>query len=109
MPPREEPGAVSALPLHCITEASFAAWQVSQPAAARSWLAGNHFQPERGRWSLLPDASGANTGVVVGLGKQEPADAAAWFWLAAALADRLPFARYALAQPAPAAALPFTL
>jgi leucyl aminopeptidase len=109
MPPREEPGTDSALPLHCVTEASFSAWQDSQPAAVQSWLAGNHYQPERGRWSLLPDASGASTGVVVGLGKQEPADAAAWFWLAAALADRLPFASYALARPAPAAALPFTL
>ena len=59
---------------------------------------------------MLPDGQGEPTGVVVGLGRQAPGDAGAWFWLAAGLADRLPSASYALAEePADNAALAFTL
>jgi leucyl aminopeptidase len=86
--------SAAALPLHFVTDAQYGAWRDAQPASARSWLTATGFQPERGRWSLLPDAGGTPTGVVVGLGKQAPADAAGWFWLAAALCDRLPSGNY---------------
>ncbi len=109
MPPTAEASAV-ALPLHCVTESQFAAWRDAQKAPARAWLAATGFQPERGRWALLPDGHGAPTGVVVGLGRQTPSEAMAWFWLAAGLADRLPPGSYALPdEPAEPVALAFTL
>jgi leucyl aminopeptidase len=101
MPPREDSGADPALPLYCVTEPQFGAWRDSQPAATRSWLDAGGFQPERGRWSLLPGEPGAGAGVIVGLGRQAPAQPHGWFWLAAALADRLPHASYALAAAEP--------
>jgi leucyl aminopeptidase len=110
MPPTEESGAIRALPLYCVSEADLAAWRDGRPAPERNWLAGSGFQAERGKWSLLPDAAGASTGVVIGLGKQAPADASAWFWLGAALADRLPYGSYALSGSASIVQpLPFTL
>ena len=96
MPPTEESGATRALPLYCVSEADLAAWREARPAPERNWLAGTGFLAEWGKWSLLPDAAGASTGVVIGLGRQPPADSSAWFWLGAALSDRLPFGSYAL-------------
>jgi len=107
MPQPEEPSA--ALPLYCVTDREFPAWRDAQPAAVRGWLEASGFLAERGRWALLPGKDGASSGVVVGLGKQAPADAAGWFWLGAALSDRLPFASYRLAGSHAVAALPFTL
>src|SRR5690606_22952077 len=107
MPP--DHAAAAALPLYCVTDGAFAAWRDQQGEAVRAWLHANAFQAERGRWSLLPDAGGRNTGVVVGLGRQASGDATGWFWLGAALADRLPFASYRLADAGVVQALPFTL
>ena len=90
MPQPEEPSA--ALPLYCVTDREFPAWRDAQPAGVRGWLDANGFLAERGRWMLLPGADGGNAGVVIGLGKQAPTDTAGWFWLGAALSDRLPFA-----------------
>jgi leucyl aminopeptidase len=108
MPPSEE-AVAAALPLHFVTEADFGAWKDAQSAAVRAWLGANGFQPERGRSILLPETAGGSGGALVGLGKQAPADAAGWFWLGAALADRLAFASYQLARPQAVATLPFTL
>jgi leucyl aminopeptidase len=109
MPPVAEGGA-SALPLHCVSEPEFAAWRDAQAAPVRAWLEATAFQPERGRWALLPDAGGNATGVVVGLGRQPPADMPGWFWLAAGLSDRLPSGSYALAaEPPERIALAMTL
>lgn len=90
------PSATQALPLHCIAENEFAAWRDQQGALVRAWLASSAFKPERGRWLLLPADGGGAGAVVAGLGKASP-DELGWFWLAAALADRLPEADYHLA------------
>jgi leucyl aminopeptidase len=108
--PATPEGSAPALPLHCVTEAEFAPWRDAQPAPVRGWLDAGAFQPERGRWALLPDARGNATGVVVGLGKQPPGEPVGWFWLAAGLSDRLPPGLYALAsEPPQCTALAFTL
>jgi leucyl aminopeptidase len=110
MPPTDEASAAAALPLYCVTETDFSTWRDGQAEGIRAWLNASGFQPERGRWSLLPDSKGAATGVVVGLGKSAPAYAAGWFWLAAALADRLPSGSYRLAgETRQLQALPFVL
>ncbi|HTQ36825.1 MAG TPA: leucyl aminopeptidase family protein [Steroidobacteraceae bacterium] len=101
-------GAAAALPLHCIAETEYAAWRGQQPAAVCAWLDAAGFQPERGRWLLLPDAAGAANAVVAGLGKTPP-DPSAWFWLAAGLGDRLPQGDYRLAAPLAAHAPLFAL
>jgi leucyl aminopeptidase len=107
--PQTDEASATALPLYCVTDTEFGACRDAQGAAARAWLDANAFHAERGRWSLLPDSTGGNSGVVVGLGKKPPADAAAWFWLGAALAGQLPFARYRLDGAHAVPALPFTL
>jgi leucyl aminopeptidase len=109
MPPTID-GDAPALPLHCVTESGFAAWRDAQPAPVRAWLEAGAFQPERGRWALLPDGTGRAGAVVVGLGRQAPADSLGWFWLAAGLCDRLPSGNYVLAEEPPEPfALAFTL
>ena len=65
----------------------------------RRWLEGSAFSADRGRWLLLPGGDGP-LGVVVGTGKQ-PLDNRAWFWLGAALADRLPAGLYRVDCAAP--------
>jgi leucyl aminopeptidase len=101
--PNTDLAAPVSLPLHCVSEAEFPAWRSAQPVAARGWLDATGFAPERGRWAVLPDIAGSARAAVVGLGSRA-FDRSAWFWLAASLADRLPFARYqAVALPADAA------
>ncbi len=101
-------GAASML-LHCVTEPEFASWRDQQAAPVRAWLDAAAFQPERGRWSLLPAPDGTAGCVVAGLGRSVP-DGQAWFWLAAGLAQRLPPANYQPAAPLPeGAALQFAL
>jgi leucyl aminopeptidase len=109
MPPTVDASA-AALPLHCVTESQFAAWRDAQKPFVRAWLEATAFQPERGRWALLPDEAGGASGVVVGLGRQLPADTPAWFWLGASLSDRLPQGNYMLGDELPEPlALTFTL
>jgi len=95
-------GTAPVLPLHCIAEPDYPAWRNQQPLNVRNWLDAAAFQPERGRWSLLPAADGAAAGAVAGTGKQRP-DSSSWFWLAATLGERLPAADYRLAAPPDAA------
>jgi leucyl aminopeptidase len=96
------------LPLHCISDAQYPAWRDAQSESLRKWLDYSAFKPERGRWILLPDATGTVSGVLVGMGKQPP-DQRALFWIAAALADRLPPGSYRLAQPETDGGLAFVL
>jgi leucyl aminopeptidase len=101
--------AAPTLPLYCIAESSFPAWREQQTATARCWLDATAFQPDRGRWLLLPAQGGGVSAAVAGMGKAVP-DEAGWFWLAAGLSDRLPPADYRLACLLdPPAALLFSL
>jgi leucyl aminopeptidase len=86
----------SSLPLHCVSAGEYPGWRARQSRVVQGWLDGNAYAPDRGRWLLLPADEGTS-GVVVGTGK-EPLDDRSWFWLAAALADRLPGGDYRLAS-----------
>jgi leucyl aminopeptidase len=88
-----------ALPLHLVTEPAFAGWTAAQPAAAQRWLQRSGFRPERGKWQIVPDASGAPASACVGLGNAMPGTHDLC-WLGAGLADRLPPGDYRLAHPA---------
>ncbi len=101
VPSTRDANPAGTLPLHCISDGQYPAWRGEQSETLRKWLDGSGFAPERGRWMLLPDASGQAVGVLVATGK-EPFDNRAVFWLGAALADRLPVGRYRLAGPLPA-------
>jgi leucyl aminopeptidase len=94
--------ATDALPLHLVSESAFAGWTAGQPAAAQRWLLRAGFRPERGKWLVLPDTSGAPALVCVGLGSAMP-NSHDFCWLGAGLADRLPPGDYCLA---PADGLP---
>lgn len=98
-------GAAGALPLHCVSDAEYPAWRAAQSAINREWLDRNAFAPEFSRWLLLP---GTDAGVVAGTGRQ-PLDARGVFWLAAALADRLPSGRYRPGRSFGAADVAFAL
>jgi leucyl aminopeptidase len=100
--------AAVALPLHCVSEAQFPEWLGAQSEPLRIWLNSNAFTPEHGRWMLLPDSNGQLQGVLVGTGKRD-IDTPAMFWLAAALADRLPSGRYRLTQISASRAQAFAL
>lgn len=91
-----------ALPLHLVTEAGYGAWSNAQPSVAQRWLQRAGFRAERGRWLVVPDATGAAAMVCVGLG-HDIAAAHELCWLAAGLADRLPPGDYRLAPPGVAA------
>ena len=93
-----EAPAGDALTLHCIAESNYAAWREAQAPAARQWLERAAFTPERGRYLLLPDATGRAQAVAVGCGSGM-ADIQSVFWLAAGLADRVPAGLYRLAEP----------
>lgn len=67
-------------------------WLDEQPPSLQKWLQSSAFAPDRGRWIVLPGGAGA-AGVLVGTGRETP-DSRGWFWLGAALADRLPAGRY---------------
>ena len=89
----EAPG--EAIPLHLVAERDYAAWMSAQSAATRLWLQRSAFRPEQGKWILLPGADGEPSAVLVGTGRT--LESQPLFWLAAALADRLPPGAYALA------------
>jgi leucyl aminopeptidase len=83
------------IPLHLVAERDYAGWLSAQSSAHRLWLQRSAFRPEQGRWTLLPGADGEPSAVLVGTGRSF--EAQPLFWLAAALADRLPPGAYALA------------
>jgi leucyl aminopeptidase len=107
-PSTRDADSAGALPLHCISEAQYPAWLAALPEPQRNWLEGSGFAPEHGRWALLPDAAGQPQAVVAATGSKR-LDPRGIFWLAAALADRLPAGSYQLAQPVSVDALAFTL
>jgi leucyl aminopeptidase len=90
--------ATDALPLHLVTEPAYARWVAAQPAAAQHWLQRAGFRPERGKWLVVPDASGAAALVCAGVGNAIPGSHDLC-WLGAALSDRLPPGDYRLAPP----------
>jgi leucyl aminopeptidase len=82
--------------LHCVSAGQYPVWCGQQAPSVRQWLESSAFSPDRGRWLLLPAGDGP-AGVLVGTGK-EPLDNRAWFWLGAALSDRLPAGLFRLDQ-----------
>jgi leucyl aminopeptidase len=95
--------AVPATRLWLQNEASYAAFRSALPPAQGAWLEATGFQPERGRLALLPASDGRVAGVVVGLGAGT-APAELTLWDAAAIPERLPAGRYAVATVLPGAA-----
>jgi leucyl aminopeptidase len=89
--------ATASVPIHLCYEDDFEGWRSAQSESARNWIATNAFKAERGRWLLLPGASGRADAVVVGLGRRQGRDEQ-YFWTAAALSDRLPDGAYHLAE-----------
>jgi leucyl aminopeptidase len=96
MPPHPRLAArgTAAVPLTLLTDADLPDWLARQPDATGAWLRAQAFRPERNRVLALPDAAGRCAAAVAGLGSGAPD-----LWFAAALADRLPPACYALSSP----------
>jgi len=64
--------SASALPLHVLDAAGFAAWNAQQPAAVQSWLKSQQFTAAPGSVALLPGADGL-AGAVLGVGDRADA------------------------------------
>ncbi len=62
----------SALPLHVLDRAHFAAWLETQPAAVAAWAQAQRFEAAPGSALLLPGAEGL-AGAVLGVGDREDA------------------------------------
>ncbi len=91
--------AGGAITLMLVTEADLAARAAALGEAARRWVAAAGFTAAPGKWLLLPDASGAIAGVLVGAAPGED------LWTLAGLTSDLPEGTYILDPvPAPAAA-----
>ena len=88
--------AAAPVPLWILRAEEFEAWLASQPEPSRRWLRDHGFAAERDRVALIPDETGAVAAAVAGLGRGA---AGVSPWNGAAIADRLPPRRYALAQP----------
>jgi len=86
-----------ALPLHLLTEPAYSAWVDAQPPVSQRWLQRAGFRAERGKWQVIPDATGTPAMVCVGLGRTLPG-AHDLCWLAAGLGDRLPAGDYRIAE-----------
>ncbi|HUX73929.1 MAG TPA: leucyl aminopeptidase family protein [Steroidobacteraceae bacterium] len=84
-----------ATPLWLLYEDEADAWRSAQSAPAQRWLDAQHFQAERGRVLLLPDAGGAPAAAVGGLGRRAGRLS---LWQAAGIAERLPPRLYRAAQ-----------
>jgi leucyl aminopeptidase len=82
-------------PLWLCYEDEFDAWVARQATAVRNWLVAQNFKAERHRIVLLPDAEGAITAAVGGLGKR---GGGLSLWLAAGIAERLPARHFESAQ-----------
>jgi len=64
--------SASALPLHVLDAAGFAAWNAQQPAAVQSWLKSQQFAAAPGSVALLPGEDGL-AGAVLGVGDRADA------------------------------------
>lgn len=89
--------AVPAVPIWLLRESEVAAWRAAQPPTVAAWLAAHQFNGERHRVLVIPDASGAVSGVVLGLGAG-PGVEALGPWQVAGLPDKLPPGVYRFAQ-----------
>ena len=87
-------GANVSVPLWLLYEDELEAWRAAQPQPVRQWLLEQNFQAEKHRVVLLPNAEGALTAAVGGLGRRAELS----LWHAAAFAERLPPRRYRLMQ-----------
>jgi leucyl aminopeptidase len=72
------------LPIHAVTQQSYAAWLKLQPAATKSWLEATQFKAAPASYSLLPGSDGTLAGVVCGV------DSAQDIWSFAHLPTQLP-------------------
>ena len=86
----------SSLPLWLLYEDEIETWRSAQSGFTRQWLGEQHFKAERHRVVLLPDATGALSGAIGGLGKRQ-GDVSLWH--SAGIAERLPARQFHLAQP----------
>src|SRR5262245_59975544 len=96
-------------PLWLIPEREPAAWQPSQDAAQRAWLAALRFRAERYQIAVIPDAAGKPRGAVLGLGGLATVGELD-LWNLAGAPDRLPCGSWRIEapltrEPATAAAL----
>jgi leucyl aminopeptidase len=89
------PPANSSLPLWLLYEDELDAWRAGQSPLVRQWLSDHGFKADKHRVILLPDAAGAATGAVAGLGKRQGEVS---LWHAAGLVEKLPARRFRLAQ-----------
>jgi leucyl aminopeptidase len=83
------------VPLWLLYEDEFDAWRATQSAFVRQWLIEQNFKGEKCRVLLMPDAAGALSHAVAGLGRRQGPLS---LWHAAGFAERLPPRRFRLAQ-----------
>jgi leucyl aminopeptidase len=83
------------VPLWLLYEDEVDAWRATQSSFVRQWLIEQNFKGEKQRVLLLPDAGGALSHAVAGLGKRQGELS---LWHAAGFAERLPPRRFRLAQ-----------
>ncbi|NBX03845.1 MAG: leucyl aminopeptidase family protein [Alphaproteobacteria bacterium] len=81
----------NATPIALVRTKDFAAWLKKQAAPVQAWLKANNFTAAAGTSCLLPDAKGALTKVICGVGDDAPA-----IWAIAHLPAQLPAGVYAL-------------
>src|SRR5271154_5684315 len=84
------------IPLWIATDSGCAALMQSLPPMQAAWAQAQGFASERHRLQLLPDATGAVAGAVLGLGTAKSVDELT-LWDAAPLSERLPAGTYRLA------------
>jgi leucyl aminopeptidase len=84
------------IPLWIATDSGYISLMQSLPPMQAAWAQAQGFASERHRLQLLPDASGAVAGVVLGLGTAKSIDELT-LWDAAPLSERLPAGTYRLA------------
>jgi leucyl aminopeptidase len=84
------------IPLWIATDSGYASLMQSLPSMQAAWAQAQGFASERHRLQLLPDATGAVAGVVLGLGTAKSVDELT-LWDAAPLSERLPAGTYRLA------------
>ena len=93
-----ERGGKDTVPITTIEAAGLADWLAGRPAPVKRWIEANGFTAAPGSHCLLPDAQGRIAGVLAGVAPDEGP------WALAALPERLPAGRYALAGRQSAAA-----
>jgi leucyl aminopeptidase len=88
------------IPLWLATDSNYAELMQSLPSSQAGWARAHGFAAERHRIQLLPDATGAVAGAVLGLGPVLRVEEVS-LWDAAPLSERLPAGTFRLATPLP--------